>query len=676
VIQDDKKEKKKDVDERYIQTKLLENKPITSYKELEVLILNDDETKYSDEELKKRDLQLQFAIEEGLKKIENNSGSIRTAHYIEYNQLFTLRLNEIKVKEPQIGIEKYKPAEIFNNVSEIEKIFTLFYLHPCYMKDYFEDDKIKPSNFGEFLTGLRPLFTDLHRFSRKSESLDNMVYLTICKLVIEYDARNYNNEIDSLFLKNKSYAEQLIESYFFNEYGRSILLDIFDKTLNEVYSICLRHSKRAKDLGGDASKNLTEALNDLMELFKNSTDSHEGAKKENIDEAINLMRTFLNDLENNISIVPVYVFFYLTEIKKKFFELLVTAKDSQGQALEKEKIEKAIMRLFYKNVIARLLKELSTDERYMKSHLGIGADVYAKKLFSLYLTIIADFLVKVADNSRIVLEENDETLFSQIDNINKTIKEMHLRVDNIYRTKVINSKYDMKKEILPSIIYSHTTPMVKKMRINLGALINFLRVIFKCLDARQITGNPLFKDYEIFKIFDPTQQTLKSNISFDSTFKLCLYIDVRFLLDHKSYPNRFKVETGSASEQSDEETKISRCKMCHLIVPSNFINRLDKKESFYFQNFQEKIKSTYLSHICNVVRDNAFPRDLPILSLKDFAKAVKDVQDKKQKETNESAREVRNALEEMSNKSNAEEVGFKILINEIYDVSLLFLYSI
>jgi alpha-tubulin suppressor-like RCC1 family protein len=671
MVQDDRKEKKKDVDERYIQTKLIENKPVSSYKELEHLILNDDESKFGDEELKRRDLQLQYAIEEGFKKIENNNGSITTVHYIEYNQLFTLRLNEIKVKEPHIGREKYNPPEIFNNISEIEKIFTLFYLHPCYLKDYFEDDKIKTSNFSEFLTGLRPMFTDLHRFSRKSESLDNIVYLTICKLVIEFDARNYNYEIDSLFLKNKSYAEQLIELYFFNEYGRSILFDIFDKTFNEVYSTCLRHSKRSKDLGGDASKNLVDALNDLMELFKNSSENLEGTKKENIDEAINLMRTFLNDLENNISIVPVYVFYYLTEIKKKLFEMLVTAKDSQGQANERDRIEKAIMRLFYKNVIARLLKELSTDERYMKSHLGIGGDLYAKKLFSLYLTIIADFLVKVADNTRLVLEEHDEALFSQIDNLNKTIQEMHIQLDNIYRTTVINSKYDIKKEILTSIIYSHTTPIIKKMRINLGSLINFLRVIFKCLDARQITGNPLFKDYEVFKIFDPSQQTLKSSISYDSTFKLCIYIDVRFLLDHKSYPTRFKVETGASNEKSDEETKLNRCTMCHLIMPSNFINRVDKKELVYFENFKEKIKSNYLTHICNVVRDNAFPRDLPILSLKDFAKAVKDVQDKKQKESNESAREVRNALEEMLNKSNAEEVGFKNLINEIYAVSFL-----
>lgn len=87
------------------------------------------------------------------------------------------------------------------------------------------------------------------------------------------------------------------------------------------------------------------------------------------------MKSVLNDLENNIAKIPVYVSFCLTKIKKKLYKFIVNPKDKEKAKKDKEKIKNALLRLFYKNILARLLKRLTAEnEIYITQNLGFRND--------------------------------------------------------------------------------------------------------------------------------------------------------------------------------------------------------------------------------------------------------------------------------------------------------------
>ncbi len=462
--------KKNQIDERYILARLEDKTPLVNFKELFILIENND-MKYSDLRLMAKDDELQYATLIGLGKIQANNSSISTEKFVHVDKLLTIRFRNMNVPTKPV-IKKGVPDDIMNNLSEIEKIYTLFYLHPCFFKDYFEEE-ISPANFTEFLQGIRPLFSDLHSYSQKSESLDNVVFLTFFKLLIEYDSKIYKGDVDKLYSKLNSYSELLIESYFYNSFGRSILLDIFEKSMKELYTICLNYAYKntfKKKTKGESKEEaeIIQTFKTLKSMFLNwrsLKDEKDNIKKENIEEIITIMKTFINDFESNLSKIPIYVSYCLTKIKKKMYKLLIVSKDPQVIKQEKEKIKRGVLKLFYKNILSRLLKKLVADNKdFLRLQLKMNeVDATAQKIFDYYILIIAEFLEKISQNKNFELSEDREDS-SMVYLLNTNIKEFHTRINEIFKRKLIKSNYNLKKESLSSTIYWNTTHNVKKLR--------------------------------------------------------------------------------------------------------------------------------------------------------------------------------------------------------------------
>lgn len=227
------------LDERYLLARLNNKNDNTNFKELSTIITN-LESKYDDEELEKKDQELNDLIIGGLNKIQTNSEQLDIDKFMHVDKLMSLRFRNIKAPPKKYSKNEIPPI-ILNNMHEIEKIYTLYYLHPCYFRDFFgksNNSNINSSNFKHFMNGIKPLFTDIHQYSKKSESLSNIVYLTIFNQLIEPDAENYNSKIDELYIKQVSFVEVIIESYFYNQFNRSVLLDVFDKSLRDLYAHC------------------------------------------------------------------------------------------------------------------------------------------------------------------------------------------------------------------------------------------------------------------------------------------------------------------------------------------------------------------------------------------------------------------------------------------------------
>jgi alpha-tubulin suppressor-like RCC1 family protein len=672
--------KKNAIDERYILARLDDKTPVTNFKELFMLIESND-LKYSDAKLISKDEELQYAIIEGLGKIQANNSSISTEKFVHVDKLLTIRFRNMKVptKPPQ---KKGVPDEILNNLTEIEKIYTLFYLHPCFFKDYFEEE-ITPINFPEFLQGIRPLFSDLQSFSQKSESLDNVVFLTFFKLLIECDVKIYKGDIDKLYSKLNSYSELLIESYFYNSFGRSILLDIFEKSMKDLYSICLNYAYKntfkKKTKGGESKEEaeIIQTFKSLKSMFLNSRslkDEKDNIKKENIEEIITIMKNFINDFESNLSKIPIYVSYCLTKIKKKMYKLLITSKDPQIIKQDKEKIKRGVLKLFYKNVLSRLLKKLVADNKdFLRLQLKMNeVDTTAQKIFDYYILIIAEFLEKISQNKIFELSEDREDS-SIVYLLNTNIKEFHTRINEIFKKKLIKSNYDLKKEVMSSIIYWNTTHKVKKVKVYLKDLIDFLKVINKARSrSRSIVGLLDVNNYKVFNLFEPELYSLKSDIAYDMTVKINLYIDIRYLLDPLKFSNKYVNEIRFSTKEKDSIP--ARCILCNMMVPQCFILSPERRDPVLFKCFESKIKIPYLQHVGDVLRDKAFPRDNNITNLKELLDAVRDVAEKKQKDSSDSARAFRAAIEDILNKTDSsEESQFKSVLADIFNVRRNFL---
>jgi hypothetical protein len=256
------------IDERQILAILSNNPKKMDYKEICTIIKNLS-SKYDYKELKSLDKELEKKLSEGIRKIGLNCDSLNADKYINLDKLLTTRFKQVKVPKYE---EKKKdiPDKILNNIDQIENIYTLFYLHPCYLRDYFreynEKTKVNSSNFYLFLNGLKPLFNDLLIYSQKCESLSNITFLSMYKIVIHYEIEHHQEKIkniDNLYIKELSFAEQMIECYFYNSFGKSILLDIFENTLKEVKAYCVYIIKNYIKNG-----NFPAAINRVKEIFK------------------------------------------------------------------------------------------------------------------------------------------------------------------------------------------------------------------------------------------------------------------------------------------------------------------------------------------------------------------------------------------------------------------------
>ena len=574
--------KKNQIDERFILARLEDKHTIPSFKELIVIIENDDR-KYSDKNLIERDNDLQNQIIEGLNKLAANNEVLDTEKYIHLDKLLTLRMRHMKVPlntqtRPDI------PLDILNNMNEIEKIYTLFYLHPCFFKDYFEDE-ILPSNFYIFMNGIKPLFTELQTFSSKSENYDNIVFLTFFKILIDCDLKVYKKDIDKLYLKLNSYLELLIEKYFYNNFEKSILLEIFEKSLKDLYNVCKIHANKNmnKKLKGTNQNTIFNTIKSLKTIFidpnmiKNEKDVF---KKENVDELISIMKSFLNDFESNLNKLPIYVSYCLTMVKKRFYKLLITSKEIEKIKSDKAKIRKALLRLFFKNILARLLKKITAENKdFLKKQLDIKDDeegVNAALIFDIYIIVVGEFLEKIATNKAFSLNDNedkkDNEFFIQL---NSNIKEFNNRITNIFRSKLLKSKYDIKRESLSSLIYCTTSPLVKKVRIGIKDLIEFLKLLnIAKSKTRQVLGLLDFTDYKVFDLFE-ISKSIKSDLSYDQSSKVTIYIDIRFLLDPVEFCKKYSSEVKFSGKNS--ETIINRCRLCNLVIPQCFILNLEKK---------------------------------------------------------------------------------------------------
>ena len=102
---------------------------------------------------------------------------------------------------------------IKENISEVERVLTLFYLHPCYYTELV--DGISTEEYVDFINGIKHLYKELNQYNKKSESLDNMLFMSTFRILVDVDFNNVK-EIENMFLDQKSFSELMLGLYFYN----------------------------------------------------------------------------------------------------------------------------------------------------------------------------------------------------------------------------------------------------------------------------------------------------------------------------------------------------------------------------------------------------------------------------------------------------------------------------
>lgn len=168
--------------------------------------------KYDDKKLTQIDHAFQFDFMNLIKNlVELNTISNRDS-YMSVVRLQVMRIRQLEAPKKEKAKDDM-PSIIRTNINEIERVFTLFYLHPCYYLELLEG--INPDDLVDFISGIKFLYRDINVFNKKCESLDNMLFISTFRILVDMDFNNVK-DFDNIFLDQKSFTELMLCLYFYN----------------------------------------------------------------------------------------------------------------------------------------------------------------------------------------------------------------------------------------------------------------------------------------------------------------------------------------------------------------------------------------------------------------------------------------------------------------------------
>ncbi len=168
--------------------------------------------KYDDKKLSQIDDGFQFDFSNLIRNlIDLNNISIKDS-YMSVVRLQVMRIRQLGAPKK----EKTKddmPLIIKNNINEIERVLTLFYLHPCYYIELLEG--ANSDEIVDFISGIKFLYRDINVFNKKCESMDNMLFISAFRILVDMDFNNVR-DFNDIFLDQKSFTELMLCLYFYN----------------------------------------------------------------------------------------------------------------------------------------------------------------------------------------------------------------------------------------------------------------------------------------------------------------------------------------------------------------------------------------------------------------------------------------------------------------------------
>jgi len=232
-------------------------------------------------------------------------------------------------------------------------------------------------------------------------------------------------------------------------------------------------------------------------------------------------------------------------------------------------------------------------------------------IFTIFLSkAVTGIPYKKSDNI-----ESDAKLDTAIQKLNDAVKFNNILLRNLVDSKLLgnnNNDFDLKCEILPSLIYENLSYTNKKIHVAVEDLVVLLKALKDCKSQVFIETNHL----NIIKIIDPTTKQLKEGIKIDNAIKnkrkVSLNINYKFLYNYETFAKVYTKEVNFTQNNIHKENnilKLNYCKSCGLIMPSCFILRIELRETYLMTRFENKLKFDFLNGVSKIFMHPNFLKD-------------------------------------------------------------------
>ena len=179
--------------------------------------------------------------------------------------------------------------------------------------------------------------------------------------------------------------------------------------------------------------------------------------------------------------------------------------------------------------------------------------------------------------------------------LNKAIIEIYDSLKKFLKKELLNSKFDLKAEIISTTLYENMNDKTKKIQISLQSLGTFLQI----LNAKKNKNEAInFSKYNIFSLFEDITNNIKVDIRAYGSQKLIIFIDYKFLADPSKFIKNFTTELKVAPDDVRKESEIIRCAKCNLMLPNCLVIKPENQNKNYVK---DRCKNTTLS--INAIKD-------------------------------------------------------------------------
>ena len=164
-------------------------------------------------------------------------------------------------------------------------------------------------------------------------------------------------------------------------------------------------------------------------------------------------------------------------------------------------------------------------------------------------------------------------------------------------------RYDFKTELISSIIYNNLDFKVKKFQIDLGCLIDFLKI---CNKKRNKIFN-FFTQMNVLNMFETSGQIKSNYTNNDLSQKITFYVNVKYLVDPKSFVTKH-LKSIKVTEKDLKEIKIGKCSKCFVMMPQPFISE-DYYDENIIKSFEHKVVNRAFFYLSDILNYHTFEKD-------------------------------------------------------------------
>jgi len=132
--------------------------------------------------------------------------------YLEIDEYTQIRLKFFQCNNTAINDVRF-PPKITSNLADFEKIYSLFFIHPCLIKNILEN--CSDEYYEVVWNGIKPFYQNIHKKMADTTINITCYYLiSLFRILIEQDYISYRLDLENLYNVKRPMIEFIICKFF------------------------------------------------------------------------------------------------------------------------------------------------------------------------------------------------------------------------------------------------------------------------------------------------------------------------------------------------------------------------------------------------------------------------------------------------------------------------------